>query len=690
MTAVQHGGRGRRIRVFLVQQGIWDMPLESMPLASAYLKATALADDRIRDACEIEVHNFRGGATNVVMANALFGGEIPDIIAFSVLGWNYASFGALAETFKQLNPDGWVVFGGTHVSEQSERTFRMHPCVDVVVNGEGELTFRDLLSAYLDGAQRTALGAIPGVSYRDPDGGSVTNAERARIDNLELIPSPFLTGALELTDENGEFRYDVALMETNRGCPYKCSFCYWGGAIGQKVRAFSIDRLRMELELFAKLKVHTIVACDANFGLLPGDVEFVEALIETRNKYGFPRALETSWAKNKSKTFYRIVRMMKEAGMRSSFTLALQTLSEEALTTMNRRNMKVNEWEDLVAWLSHEGLDCYAELIWGAPGETIESFMEGYDRLAARISRIAVYPILLLPNTDYMEKKELFGLKTVRGDTDDFEYVLAHSTMSFEENRQMQGFLFWARVVAENAVLRHIWIALRHYASLRQSQVLTNLQDWIGRSDDPSAQQLRALAATAVGGTNAYGAAIEYFFTVPDAERMLGVWWRESIEPVIPEEAAPLLAEVLRYDLLTQPVYKPADGAGKNDQDLSPAEVNGEEYYVRRGVSLDYDVPEIIAALRADRDPGLRPSPRVLDLYYLTGSDSAVTSTNHEIVMAFMGLTHDQVTAGDRPRDEAFGPEGFPEWPEDEQEPSATHRSALDITLLTSDRGGCS
>ena len=66
MTAVQHGGRGRRIRVFLVQQGIWDMPLESMPLASAYLKATALADDRIRDACEIEVHNFRGGATNVV------------------------------------------------------------------------------------------------------------------------------------------------------------------------------------------------------------------------------------------------------------------------------------------------------------------------------------------------------------------------------------------------------------------------------------------------------------------------------------------------------------------------------------------------------------------------------------------------------------------------------------------------
>lgn len=629
------------LQVFLVQQGIWDMPLESMPLAAGYIKATALADDQVRGAVDISIHNFRGGATNAQMANAMFSSGRPDVLAFSVMGWNYRAFGALAATFKQVNPDGWVVFGGPHVSEQAERVFRMFPEVDIVVNGEGELTFRDVLKAHLDGFRKTELGHVAGVSFRGADGQPSTSTPRDRIDNLDIIPSPFLTGALDLTDGTGGFRYDVALMETNRGCPYKCSFCYWGGAIGQKVRAFPIERLRRELEVFAKLKVHTIVACDANFGLLPGDVQFVEALIETRDRYGFPRALETSWTKNKSKTFYQIVRMMKAAGMRSSFTLALQTLSDSALETMNRRNMKVNEWEDLVTWLEREGLDCYAELIWGAPGETPSSFMAGYDRLSRWVSRIAVYPILLLPNTDYMEKKELFGITAVRGDHDDFEYVLAHSTMTFEENQQMQRFLFWARVVAENAVLRHIWMPLRQLGGVTQSRVLNNLDDWVAGTDDPAAAPLREHVASAVGGTAAFGAAITYFYTDPAAKRLLSRWWTESVRPLVPAEAAPLLDEVFRYDLMTQPLYRP-EGSGDHD-DVPIVEVSGDAYYVRRGVRLEYDLPAVNAAMRAGTAPDLTPSPCTVDLYYRVGSESAVTSTNHEIVMHFMARTGEEL-----------------------------------------------
>ncbi|WP_436971538.1 KedN5 family methylcobalamin-dependent radical SAM C-methyltransferase [Micromonospora vinacea] len=684
------GNANATTKVFLVQQGVWEMPLESMPLASGYLKSTALADDRIRDACDISIHNFRGGTTNATMANALFSDGQPDVLAFSVLGWNYRSFGSLAATFKQLNPDGWVVFGGTHVAEQADRVFRMFPEVDVVVNGEGELTFRDLLNCYLDGVDKHALHAVAGVSFRETDGTTCHNVARDRIEDLEIIPSPFLTGALEMTDADGNFRYDVALMETNRGCPYKCAFCYWGGAVGQKVRAFSPERMRAELEMFGRLKVHTVVACDANFGLLPGDVEFVETLIETRDRLGFPRALETSWAKNKSKTFFRIVKMMKEAGMRSSFTLALQTLSDTALDTMNRRNMKVNEWEDLAAWLDEEGLDCYAELIWGAPGETVQSFMDGYDRLSRRVSRIAVYPILLLPNTDYMEKKEQYGIKAVRGDTDDFEYVLAHNTMTFAENQQMQRFLFMARVVAENAVLRWIWPALRHLAGITQSQVLRHLDTWISTTDDPAAAPLRGYAATAVGGTGAFGAAITYLYTDPDAERMLHRWWDEAIRPLVPAEAAPVLDEVFRYDLLTQPVYRPADHPV--GEDLPVVLVRDEEYYLRSGVRLRYDVPAIVAAIRRGEEPDLSPVDFTVDLYYRTGSESAVTSTNHEIVVHFMGMTAEEVHDNARGSAEGLS--------EAEFEASSASRSAeagspapdgrTTLGMLKADKGGCS
>lgn len=633
MPSIRSASADLRNSVYLVQQGVWEMPLESMPLAAGYLKAMATADDRVKRAMSIEIRNFRGGVNNAYMANAMFTQGAPDIIAFSVLGWNYDSFGALAETFKQINPDGWVIFGGNHVSNQAERVFRMYPAVDVVINGEGEVTFRELLRAYLDGVNKRDLAAVAGLSYRNAGAETVTTAIRPRIDDLDSIPSPFLNGALDLTDAAGRFRYDVALMETNRGCPYKCAFCYWGGATGQKVRAFSIERLRAELELFGKLGVHTIVACDANFGILPGDYDFVKTMIQTRERYGFPRALETSWAKNKSENFYRIVRLMKQAGMKSSFTLALQTLHDGALGAMRRRNMKVNEWEDLTAWLADEGLDCYAELIWGAPGETVESFMTGYDKLATRMSRIAVYPLLLLPNTDYMDKKDQFGITSVRGDDDDFEYILAHDTMTFTENQQMQHFIFWARVVAENAVLRHSWVALRRLAGLSQSQVLLSLGDWVNEVQDPAADFLRQ--AEAKLGTDGLGEAIKFMFTDPGAERVLNRWWEESLRPRLAESLVPLLREVFRYDLLTRPAYYGDDAA---DQEVLPvAVVEGDEYYVRRDVSLTHDIPGIVAALHAGQDPDLSPSRHVLDLYYRVGSESAVTSTNHEIVVHYMG-----------------------------------------------------
>ncbi|MFF4579779.1 KedN5 family methylcobalamin-dependent radical SAM C-methyltransferase [Streptomyces sp. NPDC001389] len=617
-----------RLAVSLVQQGVWDMPLESMPLASGYLKAMVLDDAELQGRVSVDICNFRGNMTHGEMAGRLFSGAVPDVLAFSVLGWNVRSFGALAATFKQLNPQGLVVFGGTHVSNQAERIFRMYPEVDVIVNGEGELTFTELIRARVEGVPSTRLGAIRGISWRRADGTVVTNEERPRIEDLDVIPSPFLTGAIELVDADGNFRYDVALIETNRGCPYKCAFCYWGGAVGQRVRAFSRERLKAELEMFAKLGVHTVVACDANFGMQAIDREFVDDLIEIKERHRFPRAFETSWAKNKSKTFYDIVRRMKEAGLRSSFTLALQSLSPDALTSMKRRNMKVNDWRDLVEWLNKEGMDCYAELIWGAPGETVDSFVRGYDELAEHVSRIAVYPIMLLPNTDYAENKDVHGIVSLRGDHDDFEYVLAHRTMSFADNARMQRFLFWARVMAENAVLRHCWLPLRVLAGWPQSRVLNSLADWVDATASPDAVPLREAAARAHGGgAPAYATAIGYLFTDPAGRSALEQWWREAVSPLLPEEHRAFVDEVFRYDLLTQPV---CDGS------LPPVEVAGCSYTVREGVVLTHNVPAALALLRAGEEIDPRPEPTALDLYYREGALNAVLSTNHEEIVHFM------------------------------------------------------
>jgi hypothetical protein len=90
------------LQVRLVQQAAWDVPVDTIPLAVGYLKAVLDADADLAPAVSSEICNFRGGATLYEMARRLFADGAPDLLAFSVLGWNYRTFGYLAETYKQL------------------------------------------------------------------------------------------------------------------------------------------------------------------------------------------------------------------------------------------------------------------------------------------------------------------------------------------------------------------------------------------------------------------------------------------------------------------------------------------------------------------------------------------------------------------------------------------------------------
>jgi radical SAM superfamily enzyme YgiQ (UPF0313 family) len=619
----------RRKRVTLVQQGVWAMPLESMPLAVGYLKAAVDADEVLRQEFDTTIVNLRGATSVGTAVSAVFGDVVPDVLAVSVFGWNFREALLLSETFKQVNPAGLAVLGGTHVANQAERVFRLCPDLDVIVNGEGEQVFPELLRAHLAGAFPEPAGnAIAGISFRLADGSVVTTNRRDSIADLGTIVSPFLNGAIPMTDAAGNFRYDVAILETNRGCPYHCAFCYWGGAIGQKVRRFPRERLLAEIEIFAHYKVNSLVLCDANFGMQAQDEEFLEDVIKVRERTGFPRAIETSWAKNKSDTFFRIVRKMQAAELHSSFTIALQTLNDSALHDMNRRNMRLNDWKSLAERLSAEGLECYAELIWGAPGETTESFLRGYDELARHIPRIATYPLMILPNTDYSTRREQFGLVTTRGQTDDFEYVLATSTMTFQENLRMQGFLLWARAVAENSFFRNIWRPLQRYAGLTQSQVLIKLANWFDRCPDPAARPLKS--PRTIVEPMAVNAAVRSLFLDPRVRELLAGWWRDEIRPMVPEEHRRLVDEAFRFDLVTLPITE-------SQVDQATVDVDGQVRTCRRVEVFDADIPAVVAALRDGREVGPELcSPTLFDLRWRLGLEAYID--NHEEALLHVGV----------------------------------------------------
>ncbi len=607
----------------LVQQSAWDLPIDSMPLAAGYLKAMVTGDEALRSEVSVHIHNLRGGAKLTDMARSLFADGLPDVLAFSVLGWNYRNFACLAELYKQLRPEGLVVFGGNHVSHQATKTFRECGAVDVVVNGEGEVTFHDLVSRVVADPKKPDLATVAGLSFRVPGAGHVTTADRERLQDLDVIPSPFLTGAIPMVDAEGRFPYEFALLETNRGCPYKCSFCYWGGAVGQRVRSFSRQRLVAELDFLGRHQVHTIFLCDANFGMLAADEEFVEDLLACHRRYGYPKALEANWAKNKSERFQRIVSVLKRHGFKSSFTLALQTLTDDVLETMGRRNMKLNQWEDLVTWLDAEEMDCFVELIWGAPGETAASFLEGYDRIAERVPRIAVYPLLLLPNTAYSDQRELHGFATLRGETDDFEYVMATRSSDFAENLAMQRFMFLARLLGENQYFKHLWRPARLLAGLTQSQVITSLSAWIDADTHPSVAAFRDTIPT-IAESPAVAASHRLLYRRPDIDRRIETWWCAEIVSAVPVGWRAFAADVYRFARWSRPVYQ-EPGAG-----LPEGWRRDGDRLVSEPVRFGSDLLATFDALR-DGVPGTPPRPEAVCYEFHGAAGFYEHLDNHEV-----------------------------------------------------------
>ena len=342
--------------------------------------------------------------------------------------------------------------------------------------------------------------------------------------------------------------------------------------------------------------------------------------------------------------------------MKSSFTLSLQSLAEKALEKMHRENMKLNEFEDLARWLKVEGLDTYAELIWGLPGETSDTFIEGYDRVSEFTSRIATYPHLLLPNTDFYQNRDRYGLITVRHEEFDFEYVIGHPDLTIEENANMHQFLFWSRVVAENAIFRSIWGPLRKLASIRQSQVLKSLDEWAARQTDDVVRgiwECREEMVQTMDSARVHRG-IRYFYYQHALRERLQSWWREEILPAVPAHLRAFFTELFRYELLTLPIPEDSELAA----DLKTVYLDEKEYFQRDVEGFHFDIPTLLRAIEVGEPCDLAEGPsRPETFYYRVGFSDYIDS--HELVMLYAGRCMAELKYESSPAEPPYFDENF-------------------------------
>ncbi len=332
----------------------------------------------------------------------------PGIFLFSNYIWSSAHNLEQSAFVKERNPHHVTVHGGPDTPKylgDVERYFAKNPQVDIAVHGEGEATFAAMLVA-LRGAigegptDLSVLADVAGLSYRTADG-VVQTAARDRVEDLDTIPSPILTGLYEGFIPAGPA--GAVIIETNRGCPYGCTFCDWGSATLSRVRKFDLDRIFAELEWCAKHNFDTVGIADANFGIFERDVAISEKIAELKATYGYPRFVGNNYAKNTVKHLSKIIEIFTQAGIVAEGKMSMQTFDEGTLTTIRRKNIKVEKYYDLSGEFRRNQLPLMVDIMMGLPGSTPDTFRNDLQECINRAVRVAIHSTILLTNSPMNE-----------------------------------------------------------------------------------------------------------------------------------------------------------------------------------------------------------------------------------------------------------------------------------------------
>ena len=322
-----------------------------------------------------------------------------DIVGQSCYVWNWKFNLTFAEMVRKHNPKALIILGGPQVPDDSDGFFEKYPFVDILCHGEGELVFNEILKEYIGDNK---YGTIEGVTYNDRENKEIFYLPRpARAIDLESIPSPYLDGTFsELMKEDIVWQ---ASWETNRGCPYRCTFCNWGSEYYDKVRKFSLEgRLKKEIEWFSKNKINLVFGCDANFGVFKRDIDIAQFLVESKENTGYPKKFRVCNAKNSNERVFKISKILNKASMAKGTSLSVQSMDEGTLGTIKRKNIGIDKFKDLMNRFNESSMPTYTEVILGLPGESYNSFIAGLDTLlhAGQHSQIYVYNCTVLGNSE--------------------------------------------------------------------------------------------------------------------------------------------------------------------------------------------------------------------------------------------------------------------------------------------------
>ncbi|HVQ91589.1 MAG TPA: radical SAM protein [Mycobacteriales bacterium] len=356
------------------------------------------------------------------LAEALRRHGPPDVIGFAAYVWNTTLSRAFARAIKRHAPRTVVVFGGPNFplrAADQRAWLGAAPEVDFFVDREGEAAFADLLRRLAVAGWDTGQvhGAAPSTMSVDVAGQLRAGPPAPRLRDLSAIPSPYLNGSM---DEFLDGRL-VPTIQTNRGCPFSCSFCLEGAGYYSRVNFFPADRIVGELDYLAERMVgvvagggrNELMITDSNFGMFAPDAEICAAIGRANERYGWPAQVNVTTGKNRRD---RVLAAVGRANGTIEVSGAVQSLDRTVLENINRATIDTADLIAVAQQANSSRTRTYSDVILGLPGDTVESHIATVATLIdGGFGRVNTFQFALLDGAEVNtpEVRDRFGMRTM-------------------------------------------------------------------------------------------------------------------------------------------------------------------------------------------------------------------------------------------------------------------------------------
>ena len=295
--------------------------------------------------------------------------EKPDVAAFSCYIWNINHTLKIAENLKKVIPNITIILGGPEVSYTPEEIMKEKSIIDFIICGEGEESFKNLLSRLYNNLNRQQFYEIEGLCYRNY-GKIIYDGKYCQTKDLDTIPSPYTNEMLASLENN-----KIVYYEASRGCPFSCSYCISSTFDG--VRYFSMQRVKDELLRLIQAGVRQVKFVDRTFNCNRERAKEIIRFIISNSK-------ETNFHFEVAGDLFddEMLQLLWEVpeGI-IQLEIGIQTINTVTLSEINRKTHINKVFDNINKLRSKDNIHIHLDLIAGLPYEDYSSFKNSFNNV---------------------------------------------------------------------------------------------------------------------------------------------------------------------------------------------------------------------------------------------------------------------------------------------------------------------